>query len=366
MGFSSLGERVSVGVKAHVLYNRLLTREEYWSLLSSQTVAEVADKLRSMSYSESLSTLSMDPHRFEIEESVRTSLVSQAENLLGHFGESRKKFFRAWYSWYEAENMKSIFRYIAAGRTERDDLRRRLYPIMMSHISFENMLVAKDFAEVVELFRGTSFYRVLSEPLRRLSSGEETSLFPLEMALDGYVELSLFRAMNKLAPDERKMLLPIFGTRIDLFNLYILYRALVFYDLTPEEILNRLLPVRYRISLQILRECVRFKTFSDVASAIEERFPAYVDLFDDASRDDEPQLALERNIKRYIYIQCQKVFRSGSPAFHTAMSYFILKEYEISDITHVVEGVRYGYDRRKSAAYLIAPVISGGEPEWQY
>jgi V/A-type H+-transporting ATPase subunit C len=365
VGFSSLGERISVGVKAHALYSRLLSKEEYWSLLSSQTVSEVAEKLRATSYSDALATLSGAPRRFEIEESVKTSLVSEAETFLGHFGDARKKFFKAWYSWYEAENMKSVFRYIAAGRAERDDLRRRLYPIRMSRISFENMIVAKDFSEIIDLSRGTNFYRVLAEPLRRLACGEETSLFPLEMALDGFVELSLYRAMNKLDPEERKMLLPIYGTRIDLYNLYILYRALVFYDLTPEELLNRLLPVRYRVSLQVLRECVRFKTFGEVGALLGERFPAYAEVFGDASRDVEPQLALERNIKRYIYEQCQKVFRSGSPDFHTAMSYFMLREFEISDITHVVEGVRYGYDRRKSAAYLITPVISGGESEWQ-
>jgi V/A-type H+-transporting ATPase subunit C len=297
---------------------------------------------------------------------VKSSLISQAENFLTHFSDTRKKFFRVWFAWYEAENMKSIFRYIRAGRTERDDLRRRLYPIGISKVSFESMILAKDFSEVADVLRGSRFYKVLAEPLHRLATGKDISIFPLEMALDTFVELTLFKAMNKLAPVERKSLLPIFGTRIDLYNLYILYRAMVFYDMTPEETLNRLLPVRYKISFSVLREAVRFETFDMAVDMLKARFPAYAQLITEASGNDEPQLALERNIKRYIYMQAHKVFDSGSPGFHTAVSYFILREFEISDITRVIEGVRYGYDRRKAAMCLVTPVVSGGESEWQY
>jgi V/A-type H+-transporting ATPase subunit C len=343
-----------------------LTADNYWSLLESETVAQVAEKLKTMAYGDALSTLSAVPRRFEIEEAVKASLISQAENFLIYFSGSRKKFFRAWYAWYEAENLKSIFRYVAAGRMERDDLRRRLYPIKVSKVSFENLLAARNFSEVAEALRGSPFLAVLADPLHRLASGDEKALFPLEMALDGFVELALYKAMKKLDPDERAMLLPIFGSRIDLYNLYILYRAMTFYDMTPEETLNRLLPARHRISFSVLRDAVRLASLEQITDMIGARFPAFAELMTEASSEDAPQLAMERNIKRYIYTQCHKVFNSGSPDFHTAVSYFMLREYEISDITRVVEGVRYGYDRRKAAAYLVSPVVSGGESEWRY
>jgi V/A-type H+-transporting ATPase subunit C len=335
-------------------------------LLDSETVPEVVEKLRSTAYGVFFESLPSDLHRHEIEEVVKSSLISQAENFIIHLGNPRDKFFKAWFSFFEAENLKSIFRYIMAGRIERDDLRRRLYPINASKVSFEKMLLAKDFSEVADVLRGTRFYKVLSDSLRRSVSGEERSLFPVEMALDSFAELSLYRAMNRLSAAEHAMLLPIFGSRIDLYNIYTLYRAMAFYDMTPEETLNRLLPVRYRISLAVLREAVRMASFDRVADMIKERFPVYTMFFADVAENGEKQLILERNVKRCIYIQAHRVFNSGSPDFHTAMSYFILRGFEIGDITRVIESVRYGYDKKKAAECLVAPVVSGGEFEWRY
>jgi V/A-type H+-transporting ATPase subunit C len=365
LSFASQGERISVGVKAHVLYSRLLSGDDYLRLLDSENIPEVVEKLKSTAYEEILTSIPGQLHRNEIESAVRSSLISQAENFIIHLTSPRDKFFRAWFSWYEAENLKSIFRHILAGRVDRDDLRRRLYPISSSKISFEKVLLAKDFTDVSDILRGTRFYKVLADSLHRLATGEERSLFPLEMALDAFVELTLYRTMNRFDPPERKMLLRIFGTRVDLHNLYTLYRAVAFYNLTPEETLNRLLPVRYRVSFSVLREAVRLNSDA-MADMIRERFPAYAPLLTNVPDDESMQLTIERNINRYIYLQASRVFNSSSPDFHTAVSYFVLRSFEISDITRVIESVRYGYDRRKAAEYLVAPVISGGESEWQF
>ena len=366
MSFASLGERVSIGVKARVLYSRLLTADDYLMLLDSESVAQALEKLKSTAYGEFLVSLTSESHRHEIEAAVKSTLIRHAENFMLHLGNPRDRLFKAWFSLFEAENLKSVFRNLMAGRSSRDDLRRRLYPITATKISLEKLLLSKSFSDVADTLRGTRFYKVLAEPLRRLASGDDTSLFPAEMALDSFVESAIFKAIGRFEPEERNVLLPIFGTRVDSYNLYSLYRAIVFYELTPEETLNRLLPVRYRISLAMLREAVRFESFEVLASFIKEHLPAYAALLEGAENPEETQLVLERNFKRYIYMQARKVFSSGSPDFHTAMAYFILRNSEIADITRVIECVRYGYDKRKAAAYLVMPVAFGGESEWRY
>lgn len=366
MSYSSLGECLSVGVKAHVLYSRLLTTEDYWSLLSSDTVGETAGKLRACEgYRDYLAALPQEVHRYDLEAAVKMSLLEQAKTFLLHFNSARDGFFRAWVSWYEGENLKSVFRHIAAGHTDRDELRRRLYAIPGTKVAYDNVLSARDFSEMSDALRESPYYKVLAEPMKRLVSGEERTLFPLEMALDSFIELRLYRWMNKLEPYERKMLLPIFGARIDLMNMYILYRALAFYNMTPEETLNRLLPVRYKMSLRFLREILRVREVETVAQMLRERFPEYSSVLTETLEEGEPHLALERNIKRYTYTQALRVFRRGAPGFHTAMSYFVIKEFEIQDLIHIIEDVRYGYDRRHAATYLIRPILVGGETEWR-
>ena len=365
MSYSSHGETVSIGVKAHVLYSQLLSSDEYWALLGSDTVGEIADKLRNTIYGEALSTLPPEPRRYDLESALRVSLLKQAESFLIQLSDPRDSFFRSWIAWYEAENLKSIFRHIAAGRTDRDKLRLRLYNVPGSKLSYENVLSARDFTELGETLKDSPYSKVLAEPFRRLVTGEERSLFPVEMAVDNFVELNQFRKMKKLSPKEQSLLVPIFGTWVDLLNLYTLYRAKAFYAMTPEETLNRLLPVRYRVTLAFLKEAVRVDTLEQLADIILGSFPVYGDLIAEVIKNGESELILERNIKRHMYVQAHKIFGKGPPGFHTAMSYFILREYEISDLIHIIEDVRYGYDRRNAAVYLIRPIITGGETEWQ-
>ncbi len=366
MSYFSRGERISVGVKAHVLFSRLLTADEYWMLLGSDTVVEVAQKLVRTAYADVLSTLPPEPHRYDLEGAVKDSLMQEAEHFQQHLGNPRDRFFRTWMLRYEAENLKSIFRYVAAHRSDREDLRRRLYPIHSSKVAYDNLLGARDFAEAADVLRGTPYHKVLVEPMKRLESGMEQSLFSMEMALDSYIESELWACLHKLERGEREMLLPIFGMRVDLYNLYFLYRALEFYNLTPAETLTRLLPVRYKVSLPFLRSVSHVSSFEEISGRLKEQYPVYAAIFEEGLQGDAIQLALDRNIKRFLHIQAHKVFSTGSPDFHTAMGYFVLKEFELNDITRIIESVRYGYDRRLAAEYLIRPILAGGEAEWQY
>lgn len=365
MSYASHGECLSVGVKARVLYSRLLSDEDYWSLLGSDSVGEVAAKLRSTeAYGESTSRLPQDVHRYDLEFAVRMTLPEIANKFIIHLSSPRDSFLRAWLSLYEAENLKSIFRYIASDRTDRDGLRRRLYAVPGSPVSYENLLSARDFSAASDALRGTPYWRALSEPLRRLAGGMPESLFNLETAVDSFVERLLMRALERLEPAERARLLPLFGARADLLNVDILYRSLAFYAMTPEETLGALLPGRWRITLPRLREAARMRSEDAVTQMLTAHYPAYSELLA-VSEGEDPHMAFERNVKRRIIKSALAVYRSSSPGFHTAMAYFVIKSFETEDLVHIVEDVRYDYDRRTAARYLTKDIITGGDSEWQ-
>ena len=351
---------MAVGVKARVLYSHLLSEDDYWNLLESDTVAEIGRKLLNTSYAEELEALQPDPHRHDLEAAVKNSLSIQAEKFLFHLSSPRDRFFKTLLIFQEADNLKNVFRYLAAGRANRDELRRRLHISSQSKISYDDILASQNFMELSEALINSQYHKILAEPLRRLHTGEEHSLFPLEMALDIFVELLQHKNLKKLESAERDRLLPIFGVRADLFNLYILYRTKEFYDMTPEESLNRLLPVRFRVTMPILRKLARAESGHAVIDMIKERFPKYAEIFSQTSNDESTHLLMERNIKRYIYLQISRVFREGPLGFHTAVSYFTLLKNETADIIRIIECVRYGYDRRNAAEYLTKPITATG------
>jgi len=77
------------------------------------------------------------------------------------------------------------------------------------------------------------------------------------------------------------------------------------------------------------------------------------------------ELALERDMKRFLRERALSTFRKGSPSFHTVIAYLMLLEFEVRDIITIIEDVRYDYNRRIAAAFLTRPLIPGGALSWR-
>lgn len=356
------GERTAVGVKAHVLFGRLLKDDLVWELLHAESVGEIAERLRrAPGYQAHLETLPpRDVHRYDLEALLKTIPLTEAAAFLNYLNGPRDAFLRAWVERHEADNLKSLLRWILSGRQDREELRRRLWMVPASPLSYDLLLSARDFPEFLEALRGTRYFPVIREPMKRLVEGEG-NLFSLEMALDIHAEARIHQALLDLEPEDRRPLMPLFGGRFDLLNLYWLYRGKRFYRMTPEELMNRLLPCRYRIGFPLFRRMARAQTLEEALEALSHT--PYVRVFHESAPQDE--LVVERDIKRFLLLAARGIFRAGPPAFHTAMSYFMLRELEVEDLTTIIEDVRYDYDRRHAAVYLARPILSGGDNPWQ-
>lgn len=364
---SSSGECISVGVKAHVLYSRMLRDEEFLALFHCDSVAEIVDQLRNIDgYSSHLQVLSSSEiNRHDVEAALKTRLLFDANTFLIHFNGVRDVFFRRWVALYEAKNLKTIFRNLLNQNQNKENLRKRLYPIPGTTIDYERILLARNFSEIQEAFHASPYYKVLLEPLKRIATGEEKTLFALEMALDIFVENNLHKAMKLLTSMEQRLLSPFFGSRVDLLNLYTVYRSVVFYKMPAEEILNRLLNVRYRLQLPQLKLLARATDSADLIEILQNVAPYYGHLFDGLDKLPAPELVLEKNINRYLYTQALKIYRSSAPHFHTAIACFLLLEFEIKDLIKIIENVRYGFERKEAMAYLARPILFGGDSLWQ-
>ena len=363
---TSRGQTTAIGVKSHVLFSRLLTSEEYWALLNLNTTSEITDFLKQTeAYKDELETLpSLKAHRVYLENLLRSSILYEATSFLYYLSGVRRKLFIDWLGWYEAEHLKSIFRWIRTKRLDRDEMRKRLSEVPGSKLSYELLLNSRDYNDALDALKDTKFHRVLEEPVKRLMNGEE-SLFSLELAIDNLVETSLYNDLKNLSEKEQKLLEPMFGSRIDLLNLYHFHRCAWYFNMTLEETLSRMLPVKYKVKTHHLREMSKGRTWEERIDRLENFFPVYAGIFRNALAQKDRELALEMSIKRYNYLMALAIFQKGSPGFHTAMSYFILKSHEMDDVIRVIEAVRYDYDRRDAATYLIRPIISEEEPKWQ-
>lgn len=362
---TSRGQSTAIGVKAHVLFSQLLTADQYWALLSLNSTGEIADFLKRMDgYKDHLETLPpVIVHRSDLENAVRSAMLSEATSFLSYLSGVKRKLFIDWLSWYEAEHLKSIFRWIRSRRLDRDSMRSRLFNVPGSKLPYDILLNSRDYGEALEALRETKYYETIREPVKRLINGDE-SLFSFELSIDNFVETELYNDLKNMPKSERELLEPMFGPRIDLINIYNFHRCSCYYNMTLEETLSRMLPVKYKIQTRHMRDMAKGKTWEERLERLEAYYPVYAKIFRDALTNKDTELALEVAIQRYNYMKALSIFQKGAPGFHTALSYFVLKSHETDDVIRIIEDVRYDYDRITAAGYLIRPITSGGETIW--
>jgi V/A-type H+-transporting ATPase subunit C len=152
------------------------------------------------------------------------------------------------------------------------------------------------------------------------------------------------------------------GARVDLTNLYWIYRARRFFGMSPEEALTLILKARYRADFDIL---TKFAFAEPDAMDSVLAGTMYSGIFEFGEEDAKSialrEMRLESRVSKTLLSAAERVFISGSQGFQNVVAYMTLKEFEIRDITAIMESVRYGFDKNKTAMFLIRTLGSLGK-----
>ncbi len=361
--FFSLGERTAVGTKAHVLFSKLLKDEEMWALLQCDDVPEIAAHLgRTEGYGEALATLvPQEATRAQLEDRLKIIPPKRAGSFLPYLTGARRRLLLAWMERTQAAALKKTMRYVLTRHGDREAIRARIAGLPYQSLPFDLLLSSRDFQDFSDALRETRYFQPLREPLKRLAAGEE-NLFPAEAAIDREVLVRLHGAAEDLSAGERGPVMRILGVRFDMLNISWIYRSLRFYDLTPEERIARLLPFRYHLQAGSLRRMARSADLDEFWPVMKST--AYGAAFSESPPTEE--MVMDRDLRRFILKTAERVFRRGSPDLSTLIAYLTLLESEVSDLTTLIEDVRYDYDRRHAALFMARPLIPGGEVRWQW
>ena len=348
-----------MAIRAHVRYSRMLSADDCWTMLNLKSTAEITEFLKGTSaYEKPLeTTISATAHRNDLEKALRSALLEEAGIFMSKLNAgARRKFFMDWMSWFETEHLKNIFRWMKTGHIDKSELIK----IPGSDIVYEDLLKCTSYSELLDALRPTKYYRPLKDEFRKLTGHEADSLFGLETALDHFVEAQVMYDLADLNEEERALLTPLFGSRIDLTNLYTLHRCKWYYNMLTEEILSMLIPASWKVKPKDIKIMANAPSRDERYVYFKEHFPVYGQLFDMTRHKPDRELQLETLIRRYNYFEAQKLFKKGPPGFHTCVSYFMLKLHEIEDIVRIVEDVRYKHDPHVAAKYLIRPIEGRG------
>jgi len=233
---------------------------------------------------------------------------------------------------FEVDNVKAVLRGVATGTTWQQ-VRYVLFPFGSSAVlPAEEMLETGDVNKAVDMLRGTLYYGVLSHALERYVA--EQSLFPLEVALDLDYLRELWKDVRQLSGDDRRQAMRIVGTQIDVTNLLWAIRYRIYHHLSEEEIINYTVPFGYRVGDQDIRIIAAGGDIAQVIGRIYPHLANVRELLDDP-RKGLPEL--ETRLQRHIAGQCRVAFIGYPFQLGIPLAYVLLSEYEIQDLTVVIE-----------------------------
>ena len=336
----------ALAAKARASYGKLLTKKDYEELIEKNSVSAVAEYLKnSTHYTDILSNVDEHViHRGQLENIIKTDIMKEYSRFLKFTSGNARKFLQSTYKKYETESLKIIFRRLETVGNVMSAEGFLLFLKDNASLDFHRLLKSKDSMEFINNLEGTEYYAVL-KPFA--APNVKLNLFNVEMVLD----LNYFKYLRKnmkkyLHGNDKEPLEESFGIKTDVLNLLWIYRCKKYYKLPQEIIRTYVLPYNKGLRKETLRQLVEtddLEKFTEIVSRTK-----YSEIFE---RDIDE--FFEVNFAEYMYNVHMKLFRRYPMTVSVAVDYIHMKEYELSNIISIIEGIRYGLSPEKIKKFIV-------------
>lgn len=332
----------AVQATVRALYSTVLSPETRYSLAQSPDYNSLLDRLSKTAYAPYLAIdrQLLTPRRTVYQ--LRWHSAKAYEKIIRLTPAPGQQLLIQLWQRNEVDNLKATLRGIETGASW-DEVLHLLSPgtknITLTPDIMQRLLATGDIIRAVERIRATPYYETLSHAVERYEA--EKSLFPLEVALDLDYWRHVWRTVNQLTGQDHNYAMKLVGTSIDVMNLLWAIRYHVYHRLSVQEIINYTLPFGYRVTDDDIRAIANG---ANVIGVVQRIFPKMRGVNDLREQPDGPSAAsrhwltlLERTLQRHIIDLCHRMF-FGNP-FHIGIpvAYLMIIEYELQDLTAIVE-----------------------------
>jgi V/A-type H+-transporting ATPase subunit C len=330
---SGVSAYAAIQARVRAMYSTLLTTQAWAELCeasSFDTLLEAIKQTAYRPYLESVEERQLTPRRaiFQIKQRVADTYLS----VIRMAPANTRALFTQLYRHFEIDNLKAVLRGIVTGAVW-DRVLYMLFPLgPVTVLPARRMMEAGTVEAAVELLRDTPYYDTLTHSMERYAA--EQSLFPLEVALDLHYWRTLWHDVNRLPGQDRTQALRVVGSLVDLNNLMWAIRYRVYHQFSEEEIINYTLPFGYRVRDEDIKSIA---AGADLAQVVISLYPQLTGVDALLQQPQHGLPDLEHRLQRHVAAQCQTAF-TGYP-FHVGipLGYLILTEWEIQDLTVVIE-----------------------------
>ncbi|AEX85008.1 archaeal/vacuolar-type H+-ATPase subunit C [Marinitoga piezophila KA3] len=334
--------------KVKVLHSKILTEEDFNNLINTETVTEVTEYLKANThYKEYFENVDISKlHRRDVEILIRQAILKDFYNIYFYLPVEGQRFFKLMEKRFEIENIKFILRSLHSEHPEYIT-EEKFFPLYHQSISTDTLLTIKSFDDALNVFKN-SVYGSIFEPA--YSNYQKNGKIQYLLNAFDFWYFTNMKSMLSLMPMFGKNLKYLFYEQMDLANIQWIYRSRILFKLSPEEVLNFLMPIHYRLTQDELRELANASNTDEFLAKLTEN--KYGEFFKNIDPEIFPYI-IERLCERILLKSSRKLISHTQNGFDVMSGYLYIREYEYKDLITLIEGKRYKLPNEKIKEFLL-------------
>lgn len=334
----------AINTKLHAKKRTLLSDVEWMKIAQCKTISQIADFLKRREGYKGIVAFhnATDLHRSDLEVVLDRYIVGEIEEMLHYFSGDYKAFFKTFLMEYEISDIGLLLR----GINNNEDMAAieslLIHSKKWETINTQRLISCKNVSQFIENLKGTPYYTVLKTMTQ---DDLEKRAFHIEMKLYMLFYSELIQKASRLNTRDECIAKKFIGTKIDFLNAQWIYRALKYYDLSPEEILIYSLPSGNRLGYRKLKILSYTKDIEKFKKLTQE-YLAY-SLF-----KENNDAYLDCQTERYLY---QLITRTNKDdeSIASSITYLYRLGIEINDLVSLTEGIRYTLSESELSKFLV-------------
>lgn len=336
----------AVLAKAHAMYGKRLTKENYTDMLNCRSLGELANYLKTRTYySSDFEILPPTAGAAQIEEILKMSLLKKCEKLCEYQVSVGEVFYRYYIVQNDIRQIMTVLRLLKHGTPEK--YLSSLPPFFNSRTDIDLYALAKvkSFADLLKVLEHTDYAEILG---RYKDSYSDDGMFIfIENDLNKYLFSFLVKSV-KLCKDKRKKkeIYEIINYRFDMYTVTRAYRLLNIGSADNFFISDFVMNDHTNFSDKQLKAISSAKSATDIIQMLPNTY--YKKEF---SKVDFKYI--ENATQEMLVRKMTKGFRYYTNPTAVMLSYLFLAENEVKNIIHIVEAIKYNIPADKAGSVLI-------------
>lgn len=328
--------------KIRAMYGKMLTQENYREMINKQSVSEVATYLKANThYRDILSSVDTNTiHRGFLETLIRRNNFNIFEKLCKFQALDKEEFYSYEIVKYEIQNILRSILHINSCSHENFIKTVPGFLIERSRIDFIKLAKAKDFSQLLNVLKGTVYYKILKDV--SCDSDGKIDHMRCEILLRTYFYQSMLETIKKEYTGQVSDILEKnIKTQIDLINFINAYRMKAYFNSDSKTIKESMLPFYGQINKRKMYRIYEAKDKDTMLKMIDNsRYAKQIDI--------KASDLLEHCVFELRYANEKRSLRYAKSAPVAFYSFMYLCEVEVINIISITEGIRY----KKSPSYI--------------